>query len=279
MSRHGYAIGEQAKPYFQMALEYLRQTEGAGKTIDMLDLGCSYGIGAGLMKYKLSFFDMMDFFREEAPEEFDACIEATRSWLRQQATPGDVRCVGTDSSEAAIHFANESGLIDGGIARNFEEDAQPSEEDVRLFRRCRLLTSTGAIGYVGRKTLSILLKHLGKDHPGQAGPYAVVTILRMFDPEPIRETFKQFGLHFDIVPGIHLRQRKFTDKGEQDQTLALLEKRGIGADGLEEEGILYADLYLAAPPADYHKFHRWINATRIRQSAHTASAVLAEVVG
>jgi len=268
MAKHGYAIGEEAKPYFQSVVRLLREQNDDEQPVQMLDLGCSYGIGAALVKHQLSFFDVMDFFKNEAPRAYDPCIKSTRRWLEARDDSSDVACVGADSSEEAIKFGTESGLLDHGIARNFEKNQEATPEEIRLIENCDLLTSTGAIGYVGEKTLSVMLRHLGKAEPDRDGPYAVVTILRMFDPAPIRKTFERFGLEFGIVPSIHLRQRCFADKGEQDETLSLLEARGVSPAGLEEEGILYADLYVGAPADRFTALRRCVRQTRIRRSAH-----------
>jgi len=270
MARHGYAIGEEAKPYFQSAIRLLRERIGDARPIQVLDLGCSYGVGAALLKHQLSFYDMLDFFTNGAPEEYGRCVDSTRSWLKAHSNGSGIRCIGTDSSKAAIRFAAEAGLIDGGIPRDFEKREQPTPEEIRLIQGSDVLMSTGAIGYVGEKTFSVLLEHLGTARPAQPGPFAVFTILRMFDPAPIRATFERFGFEFGIVPSIHLRQRRFTDKGEREETLSLLESRGVSPGGLEEEGVLYADLYVAARPEWFMKLRSCVGGTRIRRSAHVS---------
>ena len=161
----------------------------------------------------------------------------------------DIRCVGLDSSEPAIRFGLGSGLLDGGIARNFEvEGALPTEEDRSWFRSCNLLICTGAIGYVSDRTLDIVLQDLGKDHPSDFGPCAVFTILRMFDTEPVEAVFEKHGFAMSAVPGARLPQRKFEDAREREQVLTLLHERGIDTGSWEEQGRHYADLYVAARP-------------------------------
>jgi carnitine O-acetyltransferase len=113
-----------------------------------------------------------------------------------------------------------------------------------------MLTSTGAIGYVGHKTLTPILKLLGTGLNLKHGPYAVVTILRMFDPEPIARTFNQSGYEFVRVEGVRLRQREFDGGRESDETLELIQARGVDPRGWESRGYLYADLFAAAPEKD-----------------------------
>ena len=85
-----------------------------------------------------------------------------RMWLNLAPPVCDVRAVGLDSSKPAIDFAMDAGVLDGGIARDFEQSGVvPTEEESAWFRSCNLLISTGAIGYVTERTLEVVLRHLG----------------------------------------------------------------------------------------------------------------------
>jgi hypothetical protein len=250
MDRLNYEIGEQANPYFEATARLMLEQLGPDASVKLLDLGCSYGVGAALLNHSISFSELARFFAEHKSRDYHDCIEATRDLLEATESPDAVSCLGLDCSEKALRFAEDTGLLDGTIARNLEEDQSLPPDEVRMIQECNLLTSTGAIGYVGNKTLSVLLRHLGKSKRQSHGPYSVVTILRMFDSAPIAATFERFGFHFAAVPGVRLRQRQFETEEEQARTLKLLVKRGIDTDGWESEGFLYADLFAAAPAGD-----------------------------
>ena len=244
-----YAIGQEARPYFHAIVSLMRRKLGPQQTIRMLDLGCSYGVGSALVKYGFSFGEIAGFFENQASRDFKVCVKDTRDWLADNQPAKPVSCIGADASSEAIHFATEAGLIDGGIAQDLEKDQDLSDEDRGLIRQCNLLISTGAIGYVGEKTLSAILSHLGKGRTS-VGPFTAVTILRMFPSEPVVRTFEQFGYQFKPVPGVQLRQRRFRDDEEQCETLRILNERHLDTSGLEAEGYLYADLYVAGPTAE-----------------------------
>lgn len=247
MATHGYQIGEQARPYCLGATQLLNELNSDAWPVQMLDVGCSYGMGSAFLKYGCSFDELVAFFASRSPRDFSACAEVTRMWLNVAPRACDVRCIGLDSSEPAIRFAIRAGLLDGGIAKNFEDPSvQPSRKDMELFRSCNLLVSTGAIGYVTELSLRKLLPHLGKDHPTKHGPYAVVTILRMFDTEPIKDSFAEAGLTMTRIPGVRLPQRNFANEEEREDVMSILSQKGIDTMGYEEEGTLYADLYVAA---------------------------------
>lgn len=263
MAKHGYEIGEQARPYCVAAAELLRDQNSDAWPVQMLDVGCSYGMGSAFVKYGCSFDEMVAFFASRAPKEYKAACEMTRMWLNVAPTACDVRCVGLDCSEPAIRFAVHAGLLDGGIGRDFEkDDVSPSENDIAWFRSCNLLISTGAIGYVTHRTLDMVLHHLGKDHPGDFGPFAVVTILRVFDESPVQDTFQRNGFKFGKISEVRLPQRRFIDDKERQEILDLLHNRGLDTSGWEDEGKQYADLYIAASPKQYSKLLDCMNEQR-----------------
>jgi len=247
MQRLEYEIGEQAKPYIQAAARLMHRQLGLKGPLRLLDLGCSYGVGAALLKYDFSFRELADFFAEEAPHDYADCIERTQELVAATEVEPVIECAGADASKEAIQFAAESGLIEAGITKNLEDHDRLDAEDVATLRQCHMLSSTGAIGYVGEKTLTPVLQHLGKSLQLNHGPYTVVTILRMFDPRLIERTFAQCGYGFVRVPGVRLRQRQFDGDREYSRTLELLHQRGVEAKGWEAEGHLYADLFAGAP--------------------------------
>lgn len=249
MAQVGYEIGEQARPYCQAAARLLQAVNGDVWPVHMLDIGCSYGIGTAFVRNGCSFDEMVAFFGTRAPTEYAACCSATRVWLNATPPQCDVRAVGLDSSAPAIRFAVDAGLLDKGCAHDLEEPGTaPTPSERSWFRSCNLVMCVGAIGYVGARTFESVLDELGKDHPGAFGPAAVMTVLRMFDAEPVAGAFEERGYRCGPVPGVRLPQRRFRDAEERDQVLGVLQRRGIEVEGFETRGRLLADLYIAARP-------------------------------
>ncbi|MHC4668767.1 MAG: hypothetical protein ACYTFD_10205 [Planctomycetota bacterium] len=275
MARNGYEIGEQARPYCTAAAQLLRDRNGDAWPVQMLDVGCSYGMGSAFVKFGCSFDELVAFFATRAPREYRAACEAMRMWLNIAPPPCDVRVVGLDSSAPAIGFAVDAGLLDGGIARDYEDPAiTPTEDERAWFRSCNLLTSTGAIGYVTERTLDAILPHLGKDHPGEIGPLVVVTILRMFDLSAIPEVFEKNGFMFGRVPGVRLPQRRFTDAEERRKVLSLLHERGLDTGDWEDRGKHFADLYIAARREQYPLLkERMMAASEEREASRMAGYI------
>ena len=251
MHRLRYAIGQEARPYFKAAVALLRRQLPTDATVRMFDLGCSYGVGSALVKYGFSFAEIADFFADKAEKDFRGCVKDMRHWLDEASAVNRLTCIGADSSAPAIKFAIEAGLIEDGIAHDFEADPKLDDRECELVKAADLLISTGTIGYVGEKTLSTILRKLGEARPTDRVPLTVVTILRMFTPEPITTTFANFGYRFEAVPGVRLRQRRFDNEHEQKETMRLVRARGLDPTGWESTGYLYADLFIGARPDSF----------------------------
>lgn len=254
MAKNGYEIGEQARPYCIAAAELLQNHTEDAWPVHMLDIGCSYGMGAAFVKYGCSFDEMVAFFSTRAPRDVPAACEAMRAWINVTPTPYDVRCVGLDISKPAIRFAMRAGLLDGGIARDFENpDITPNAEERSWLRSCNLLISTGAIGYVTDNTIAHVVQHAGKDHPSEFGPLAVFTILRMFEATPIKDTFEKHGFRFEKIPEVMLPQRRFTDENERKSVLNILHDKNIDTSEWEDRGKQFAELFIAAKPDHFQE--------------------------
>jgi len=98
MQRLGYEIGEQAKPFFQAASEHLRRRLSPGQAVRLLDLGCSYGVGAALLKYDFSFKQLADCFSGKPATDRRVCVEETRELFAAADEEVSLECVGLDAS-------------------------------------------------------------------------------------------------------------------------------------------------------------------------------------
>ena len=87
MASLGYQIGEQARPYCVAAAKLLREKNGNASSVQMLDIGCSYGMASAFVKYGCSFEEVVSFFDSRAPRERRPCAESMRQWLRASRLP------------------------------------------------------------------------------------------------------------------------------------------------------------------------------------------------
>ena len=240
-----YGIPDAAKPIFRKLISHLRRRRR--ETVHVLDLGCSYGVNAALLKHDLSMPELYEHWgqtklTEATPEEV---VEYDRRYFGNLPEAEDIEVIGLDQAEHAVEFAEEVGLIDEGLAVNLETEPLPGPVHEEL-AQVDLVTSTGCVGYVTEKTFERLLPAVTE---GQS-PWLANFVLRMFPFEPIAEMLNERGYATEKLEGHTFVQRKFASDEEQEQVLEQLCEQGIDTAGKEAEGHLLAEFYLSRPIRD-----------------------------
>ena len=251
LSALGYCIPQQAKPHFEQAIA-ARRAVGNGDAVKIVDVGCSYGVNAALIKHGQSINGLTSHYREltqqglahdevlAADQEFYAAPESERTTI-----------VGVDASQNAIDYAVSAGILDGGVAADFETGA-PDAAQADLLGGSDLIISTGCYGYISETTLDRLL-----DVNDGRQPWMAHFVLRMFDYEPAAESLEQRG-YVTRQLGAPVRQRRFASAEERAHVLENLDARGVDPTGREADGWYYAELHVSCPEdAADGLFGRW----------------------
>ncbi|MFL2433592.1 MAG: hypothetical protein ACJ0H0_01680 [Vicinamibacterales bacterium] len=253
-----YKMADQMKSYLSATVDMVTDFQS---TAMVLDVGCSYGISAALLKTGCSYRDLTEFYLQEASSEYDGCVVSTQRWLETHATRQNVKVVGLDSSAPAIKFAVSSHMIDEGIARNLEEEnSKLTDDEARLIRECNVLMSTGAIGYVTEKTLDVVLDEFDKNSTfkPRGGGVVLMSVLELFDLVPIEKVFTNHGYLFRKLP-IRIPQRRFVDEEERNGILETLKQRNTLTDAQRSEHQMFANLCIAAKPERLKSFTKCIS--------------------
>ncbi|MGI8311908.1 class I SAM-dependent methyltransferase [Saccharopolyspora hattusasensis] len=236
-----YCIPQLAKPYFQKVIQEYRESHGV-RAPTILDLGCSYGINAALLKCDATIDELNEHYcRTDArTADRDWLLARDRNLVRSRSQLKDVRFVGLDNSEPALSYALAAGFLDDAVHADLEAH-DPTEQQRVLLTGTDLVISTGCIGYVGERTLaSIARRHR---------PWMAHFVLRMFPIEPIADGLAALGYENVPVPGM-FKQRRFASAQEQSRVLETLSAAGVDPSGLEADGWLYARLHLFQPRHD-----------------------------
>jgi SAM-dependent methyltransferase len=238
-----YAIPGAAKPIFQKLIGHLRsRREG---TVHVLDLGCSYGVNAALLKHDLSMADLyehwgQDRLAEATPEEV---VEYDQKYFARLGESEDIEVIGFDQAERAVAYGEESGLLDAGVAVDLEVEPLPAPDDLAPVD---LQVSTGCVGYVTETSFGRLLPAITRGAPAWLANF----VLRLFPFDPIADTLGERGYVTEKLTGHAFVQRQFVSPAEQGQVVDQLSERGIDPTGMEADGHLYAELYLSRPAQD-----------------------------
>lgn len=242
MKKLHYRIPDKTKPLYLSLAEQLIQK--LSRPINILDIGSSYGINSALLKYNLEMSDLDDFFLQEE----NTTLEQTKQFFEKILPKDNLNFYQIDISEPALKFSEQTKLCKKGFQVNLETGNLPIKE-VPSFD---MVIATGCIGYIGYKAFSNLFELIKKQQSETLEsetnkPIFAFSVLRIFDMEKIQKTFDYYGYSLvktDLDP---IRQRRFSDNDEQNQTISLLKNKGKTTRDLEDDGHFYADFYVASP--------------------------------
>ena len=242
-----YVIPDQAKPVFQSLIRTIGNDRD--RPVTMLDIGCSYGVNAALLKHDLSMADLHRHWTDPrlASLSYDALIATDRAYF--DAIPNDdaLSIVGLDQSEPAITYAADSRLLDTGLTADLETEAL-STSTIDALAPVDLVVSTGCVGYVGVPTFERLLPTLCQ---GEA-PWMAHFVLRMFPFDAIADTLSDVGYVTEKVEDRTFVQRNFASIDEREGILNTLNRLGIDPTGRESDGRLHAELFVSRPAGQTH---------------------------
>lgn len=245
----GYQIPERAKPTFCRVFNNLRRMRNR-EELSVVDVGCSYGINAALLRYDLSLDSL---FRRYADPELRQLSSSTLEQRDREFFSGlqharSLHITGLDIASRAVRYAESVSLLDGGFACNLESDSFDAPW-LPTLAETDVVISTGCVGYVTDLTFSRILEAT----TGPRKPWVASFVLRMFPYDAIAETCADRGLVTYKLTGQTFVQRRFADHEERAGVLAELVGRDLPVAGLEDTGYLHAEFFLSVPTPDAHE--------------------------
>lgn len=248
-----YIIPEQAKPMFEVLIGTFKQTHGL-EQVQLLDVGCSYGVNAALLKYDLHIEDLYNHYCSSEAELLsrDKLLDRDAHMLEGQQTDASLHVIGLDACDQAVEYALRAGYLDRGVVADLETGAL-SSEGAESVKDVDLIISTGCVGYVTGTTFSRLFEAVSE----RKRPWVVSFVLRMFPYEPIRQVLGARGLATEKVTHPVFVQRRFETEQEQQHVVRRLESLEIDPTGKETEGYYYANLFVSRPEPEVKEVPLW----------------------
>lgn len=240
LSHLGYRIPQAARPIFRRMVAARREARGE-TPLRMLDLGCSYGVNAALVKHGLTMADLFRLYDDTAPGRA-RLLDRDRDIYDDPDDP-DLEVIGLDVAENAVRYAVAAGALDAGVTADLEV-RDPNAAEAAKLEGTDMIVSTGCFGYVTDVSLRRLMEASGGSRPWMAH-----FVLRMFDFEEAGATLAQYGYVTEKVEGLHA-QRRFASDEERVHVLENLTRRGIDPTGAEADGWYFAELHVARPQED-----------------------------
>ncbi len=242
LRRLEYMIPETAKPVFQEVIGAYRQARHKDR-IRIVDVGCSYGINAAILKGDLEMAQLYSLYSSEitANARRNQLLVRDQTLVEEIVKDAELEVVGLDASANAIKYAVEANLLDDGVAADLES-GPPTPEVATVLDDADLVISTGCIGYVSESTFKSILE---VNAPNK--PWMVHFVLRMFPFTEIQETLDACGYVTEKVKDQTFLQRRFASEEEQEHVLERLSGLGIDPEGLESEGWYHAEAFISRP--------------------------------
>jgi hypothetical protein len=243
-----YEIPQHAQPIFQTLLNALRSGRAVGAgPLRVLDLCCSYGVNAALMRYDVTLDELFDHYSNPALADLSPAELAREdeAYYAERRRPDLVRVFGLDVAGKAVAYGCRVGLLDGGWAEDLEARG-PSQRITDHVKEVDLVTTTGGVGYITELTFDRVLRTCR----GGSTPWVAAFVLRTVSYDRITETLAKHGLVTEQLTGVTFPQRRFASEPERKAALSAVSGRGLDPTGMEDTGSYYADFYLARPAAD-----------------------------
>jgi hypothetical protein len=245
LSALDYEIPQRARPVFEAVFAAQRAGGGGGGgPLRALDLCCSYGVNAALLRCDLGLDEVVE--RYAGPELADLDAEevwtADKDFYAERLRPDAVQIRGLDAASNAVAYACRVGLLDDGWAENLEA-GPPSRELADELDAVDVVICTGGIGYITERTLEQVVRA----RPGRPAPWVAAFVLRQISYEPISSALSQHGLSTQRLDDVAFPQRRFASDSEREAVLRAVRERGVDPSGYEDTGRYFADFYLSRP--------------------------------
>lgn len=237
----GYCVPQQAKPWFTKLIQEYRESRRTAVP-QVLDIGCSYGINAALVKYDSTMDELYDRYGDARAREYsrESLLARDRELARSRRPAQPLRFVGLDAAGSALAYAQEAGFLDDAVHADLENH-DPTPRQRAQLAGTDLVISTGCLGYVTERTLTRVVRAQGGRLPWMAH-----FVLRMFPFDPVEQALAGLGYRTTRVDEV-FKQRRFASPEEQALVLDGMAAAGVDARGFEAEGWLHAQLYLSRP--------------------------------
>ncbi|MBA2616589.1 MAG: hypothetical protein H0U91_00280 [Rubrobacter sp.] len=237
-----YRIPDHGQRLFGALVERQRGTNE--DPVNVVDVCCSYGINAALLKHDVTLDNLYERYCSEEIGALsgDELAEGDAEYYAGRVREAAPRVTGLDVAENAVSYALKAGLLDAGATEDLENE-QPSETLRRAVSDADLFTVSGGIGYISERTFGALLDCVDR----KPSPWVAALALRWVSYEEISGVLGGYGLVTEKLAGHTFEQRRFADDAEQEYVCRELRNMGVDTEGKEDEGSYHAEFYLSRP--------------------------------
>ena len=205
MLKVDYQIPQSAKPTIEFLI-YETLMRRRVRRVSVLDIGCSYGVLSSLIKFNLDLSTLYAQFSHSG-REIQYASYPCRDYID---------FYGLDTSQNAIDYSRQNGLLTAACAANLEEEAPNILEACCFPASCDIVVSTGCYGYITERTFYAVLTHMKASRPSIIATF----VMDPFDFSSAAETLKGFGYATRQVTTRKFKQRRFVNDRERHKLTA-----------------------------------------------------------
>ena len=244
LGRYNYLIPDASKSVFLRLYDAYRTMRSATR-LNVVDVGCSYGINAALHKFGLSMSEVQARFAAKTAEQVstDDLRDDDHRFFRALELQEDLVFTGVDVAENAVRYATETRILDGAVTQDLERNSLNDSAKLAI-DGADFVISTGAVGYVGRATFERIAE------AGPSRPWIAAFVLRQFSFRPIASMLAERGYTTELLEDAIFPQRRFVNLEERREAIGRLKGMGRPPTPLERDGWFAANFFLARPTAE-----------------------------
>ncbi|GAA1267278.1 MULTISPECIES: hypothetical protein [Streptomyces] len=239
-----YEIPHHGQDVFRRTRTDRSAAGGTDDPVTVLDLCCSYGFNAALLNHDVTLAELYAHYTSPEVDAFTPTelIEHDKKFYASRRRVDASPVIGLDSADNAVQYALAVGLLDEAYGENLEHHP-PSPRLRRAVADTGLITVTGGVGYITRRTFRALLGCR------QEPIWVSAFVLRTVPYRPVIPELEAHGLTTTTDSARSYPQRLFTSAAEQRCAVEQVLRAGDDPTGLEAEGRYYTRLYESRPPS------------------------------
>ncbi|SEG13425.1 hypothetical protein SAMN04489712_103340 [Thermomonospora echinospora] len=232
-----YCVPYHIEHFIAALVDMAGKARGAPR-VRVVDVGCSYGINALLLKHRMGYRRLSATVLDGGLP--DADLPGMLAGRATGQRPVDV--IGFDVSPNAIDFCRRTGVQDRSVLADLERRDVPADarDDVA---GCDVVLSSGVYGYISERTMGRLVTASDND---RGVPWVCNFALTPIDYTPTAALLREFGLVTETAP-VLFPHRRFNSPVEREATLAFNRRAGSDSAAERKTGYLYTRCYISRP--------------------------------
>ncbi|MBO1348706.1 MAG: hypothetical protein EBE86_015560 [Hormoscilla sp. GUM202] len=252
VSRQEYGVPDYAIQYLRPLLKMLYAKQQT--SINIVDIGASYGIISTLLLHDLTMAQLMDFFIESDRDQERTWEEIERFYKHQDIRHAEYKFYLSDNSQPAMDFSERVHVCEKAYCFDMRHEPLP-EELKQIVEITDLFIATGSLGYIGEYFFQQIFPIISRN---SFSPLFAFVVYRAFYSDEIEKVFHDYNYTLIKSSVPFKKGRKFASVLEQQNTITSLHQKNIDTVGFEDEGFYACEFYLGVPVSEKERLYNWL---------------------